>query len=160
MIEYTRLGGQSAVMLGGRGGWYATPSLVLGAGLYGTATEVDAREADVPDAPGPLDLKVEKFGLELEYHVRAGSRTDFTIGTFVGGAAAHHVRDRTTEQHGETDFLFLVQPVAGIEQTLASWLRVHIGASFMIGGPVEQVGLRGSDVRGPGVALALKAGRF
>jgi hypothetical protein len=160
VIEYTRLRGQDAVMLGGRGGWYVTPALVLGGGLYGTLTEVDAPTEAVADAPGPLDVKYEKFGLELEYHARSSSRVHPTFAAFVGGAAARYVRDGTNEQHGETDFLLVVEPAAGIEWSVARWLRLNVAVAFRLSGPVEQAGLREQDVHGPAVRLASKVGRF
>jgi hypothetical protein len=71
VIKYTTIRNQGAVMFGGRGGWNGTPFLVVGGGLYGTMTEVNAPQDGVPDAPGPLDVKlyrkasgVEQPGLE------------------------------------------------------------------------------------------------
>jgi hypothetical protein len=147
-------------MLGGRGGWHVTPSLVLGAGLYATLTEVDAPTQAVADAPGPLDLKYEKFGLELEYHARRMSPVHPTFAAFVGGAAARYARDGTNDQHGETDFMLVVEPAAGIEWSAARRLHVNVAVAFRLTGPVEQAGLREGDVRGPAVRLALKVGRF
>ena len=137
-----------------------TPSFVLGGGLYGTVTEVDARSGAGVNAPGPLDLKLEMFGLELEYHVRPAAPMHVTLGTFLGGASARYVRDGTNEQDGETDFLFVVAPALGVERSLTAWLRAHLSASFRYGGEVERAGLRARDVHGPAIALALKIGRF
>jgi hypothetical protein len=160
VLVYTRLREQDAIMAGGRGGWYVTPSLVLGGGLYGTVTEVDAPTAAVADAPGPLDVKFEKFAFDLEYHVRASSPTHFTLGASVGGAAARYARDGTDEQHGETDFMFLVEPALGVEQVVTGWLHVHLAASYRLCRGVEQAGLDADDVQGPAAVLALKLGRF
>jgi hypothetical protein len=159
-LAYTRLRGQDVVVVGGRGGWYVTPSFVLGGGLYGTVTEVDAPTEAVANAPGPLDLKYEMFGLELEYHLRPTAPTHVTLAAFLGGAAARYVRDGTNEQHGETDFLLALAPGVGLERSITGWLRVDLLASYRFTGPVEQAGLRERDVRGPAVALAAKIGRF
>lgn len=158
VIELTRLRGQAAVMFGGRGGWYLTPSLAVGAGLYGTLTEVDAPAQG--GSPGPLDVKYEEFGLELEYHFRSAAPVHFTLAAFAGGATARYVRDGTDEQHGETDFMLLVEPAAGIEWSASRRVHVNLAAAFRLTGPVEQAGLRGRHLRGPAVRLAVKLGKF
>lgn len=159
VIKYTRLREQDAVMFGGRGGWYVTPSLVLGGGLYGTMTEVDA-PSGVPYAPAPLDLEYEAFGFEVEYHFSHAAPTHFTLAAFLGGAAARYTREGTNEQHGETDFQFLLEPAVGVEQAISRRARVNLAASYRLSGEVEQVGLSESDVGGPALTLSLKLGRF
>jgi hypothetical protein len=159
VLEYTRLRGQDALVFGGRGGWYVTPSFVLGGGLYGTLTEVDVPGGGM-NAPGPLDLKLERFGLELEYHVRPAAPTHLTFGAFVGGAAARHVLDGTNEQFGETDFLFVLAPAAGVERTVTGWLHLNLAVSYRFVTGAEQPGPGERHLRGPAVALAVKLGRF
>jgi hypothetical protein len=159
VLEYTRLRGQDALVFGGRGGWYVTRAIVLGGGLYATVTEVDAPGGGM-NAPGPLDLKLERFGLELEYHVRPAAPTHLTLGGFVGGAAVHHVRDGTNEQYGETDFLFALAPAVGVERTVTGWLHLNLAVSYRFVAGAEQPGPGRSRLRGPAVALALKLGRF
>src|SRR5512141_678950 len=138
VVKVTALRHQAAVMFGGRGGFSLTPSLVLGAGLYGTMTEVNARAGAVPDAPSPLDVKFENFGLEVEYALRPAAPTHMTFGAFAGGASARYAKDGTNEQHGETDFLLLLEPGAGIERAVAPWLHVNLAASYRLVRGVEQ----------------------
>jgi len=159
VVEYTRLRGQDALVFGGRGGWYVTRAIVLGGGLYGTVTEVDAPDGGM-NAPGPLDLKMERFGLELEYHVRPVAPTHLTFGGFVGGASLRHVRDGTNEQHGETDFLFVLAPAVGVERTVTGRLHLNLAVSYRFVTGAEPPGPGRSRLRGPAVALALKLGRF
>jgi hypothetical protein len=159
VLEYTRLRGQDALVLGGRGGWYVTRGLVVGGGLYGTVTEVDASGAGM-NAPGPLDLKLERFGLELEYHVSPAAPTHLTLGGFIGGAALRHVRDGTNDQHGETDFLFALAPAVGIERVVTGWMHLNLAVSYRFVTGAEPPGPGERRLHGPGAALALKLGRF
>ena len=160
VIKYTVLRDQGAVMFGGRGGWNVTPSLVLGGGLYGTMTEVDAREDAVPDAPGPLDVKFESFGFDLEYAAHPAAPTHLTLHAFFGGAAARYVRDKTNEQHGETDFMLLLEPAVGVERRVTDWLHLNLAVSYRLVSGVEQPGLGNSDINGASAALAVKLGQF
>jgi hypothetical protein len=159
-VKWTIIRDQGTLMFGGRGGWNITPSLLLGGSLYGTMTEVDARHGAVPDAPGPLDIKFETFGFDLEYAVRPKAPTHLTLGVLLGGAAAHYVRNKTHEQHGETDFMFLLEPLAGVEQRVTDRIHLNLAGSYRLVSGVEQQGLKDADCSGPAAALAVKFGRF
>ena len=160
VVKYTVVRDQGTVMFGGRGGWNVTPSLLIGGGLYATMTEVDAREGAVPDAPGPLDVKFESFGFDLEYAVKPEAPTHLTLDAFFGGAAVHYMRDKTEDQHGETDFVFLVEPAVGVEQRVTDWLHLNLAASYRLVSGVEQPGLEDGDINGAAAVLAVKFGRF
>jgi hypothetical protein len=136
-----------------------TPSFAVGGGLYGTLTEVDA-PSPVSGAPGPLDVKLEVFALELEYAFRPAAPTHVTLGARLGGAAARYTTDGTNDQHGESDFLWLAEPAVGLERAIVRRLRLHLGLSYRFVGSVEQEGLRRRHLQGPAASLSLKIGRF
>ena len=160
VVKYTVIRDQGALMFGGRGGWNITPSLLIGGSAYGTMTEVDAPENAVPDAPGPLDLKMETFGFDLEYAAHPTAPTHLTLAAFFGGAALHYVRDKTGEQHGETDFMLILEPSVGVEQAVTNWLHLNLAASFRLVNGVEQPKLDNGDINGVAVSLAVKFGQF
>ena len=83
-----------------------------------------------------------------------------TFGALVGGGAAHYMRDGTKDQHGETDFMLLLEPGIGVERLLSSWLRLDLRASYRLVSGVEQVGLKTGDISGPSLTLAAKFGRY
>jgi hypothetical protein len=160
VLEVTSLRDQGAVMLGGRGATNVTPSLTVGVGLFGTVVQVDAPEGAVPAAPYALDIKMERFGIDLEYAFRPAAPTHLTVSSFVGGGALHYVRSGTRAQEGETDFVLLLQPAVGVERRVTDGLHLHLAASWRLAGGVEMAGLTTGDVAGPAVALAVKLGRF
>lgn len=160
VLKFTAIRDQGAVMFGGRGGWNITSSLMLGGGAYGTMTEVDAREGGVPGALGPLDVKFESFGLDLEYAVHPTAPTHLTATSFIGGAAARYAQDKTDEQWGETDFMLLLEPSLGVEQRVTDSLHLNLAVSYRLVSGVEQAGLKGGDLQGVAAALAVKIGQF
>lgn len=160
VVKYTTIRDQGAMMVGGRGGWNIASSWLVGGGLYGTVSEVDAQEKAVPEAPGPLDVKLEAFGLDLEYAARPTAPIHLTLSAFCGGAAVRYAKDKTDEQFGETDFMLLVEPVAGVEFRGTNWLHLNLGLSYRFVSGVEQPGLTAGDLHGAAVSLALKFGRF
>lgn len=160
VVKYTAIRDQGAFMIGGRGGWNATPSLLLGGGLYGTIAGVDAPKGVVPEAPGPLDVKFESFGLEAEYSFRPAEPTHLTLGVFLGGGAVHYVLDKTGDQQGETDFVLQMEPAVGVERRVNDWLHLNLAVSYRLVNGVEQPGLKDCDINGPGAAITAKLGRF
>jgi hypothetical protein len=160
VVKTTVLRDQTAVMLGGLGGWNITPSWVLGFGLYGTISEVDALDGAVADAPGPLDVRLDTFGLNLENAVHPAAPTHLTLGAFIGGAAARYVRNGTSEQHGESDFMFLLEPAVGVERRIFEGLHLNLAASYRLVAGVDQPGLNQGDLQGPALSLAVRLGRF
>ncbi len=160
VIKYTVISKQAAVMAGGRGGWNLNPSLVVGFGAYGTMRGVDLRVPTVPGASGPLDIKFETFGLELEYSPHPAARTRLTLGSFFGGGASHYVRNGTTEQHGETDFMLVLEPAVGVQQRVTDWLHLNLALAYRLVGGAEQPGMEARDLNGPVASLAVKLGRF
>lgn len=160
VVTYTLVGDQGAVVFGGRGGWNVTPTLLAGFGVHGTMTEVDAPQGAMPDSLGPMDVKFESFGFDLEYAANPEAPTHLTLDAFVGGGAVHYMQEKTGEQYGETDFVLLLQPAVGVEQRVNDWLHLNLAVSYRLVGGVEQPGLQNGDIDGPALALAFKLGRF
>jgi len=160
VVKWTVIRDQSAVMIGGRGGWNITSSILVGGGLYGTIKNVDAPEGAVPDAPGRLDIKLETFGFDVEYAVRPTAPTHMTLGMFLGGGADHYVQHDTGQQFGETDFILFVEPGIGVDHRLTDGVHLNLAVSYRMVSGVDQPGLENSDFNGMAVALAVKLGRF
>jgi hypothetical protein len=160
VVKITALCDQTAVMLGGRGGWNITPSWSFGGGLYGTISEVNGTDGAVADAPGPLDVKLDSFGFDLEYAAHPDAPMHLTLSAFIGGAAVRYVKSRTDEQHGESDFTFLVEPAVGVERRVFERLHLNLAASYRLVAGVDQPGLNERDLQAPALSLAIKFGRF
>jgi len=160
VLEVTSLRNQGAVMVGGRAGLNVTPSIVVGVGLYGTLRQVDAPEGAVAAVTYPLDIKMERFGFDLEYTLKPDAPTHLTMAAFAGGGALHYVKSGTSAQEGETDFVFLLQPAVGVEQRITDRIHLDLSVSWRLAGGVEMSNLTTDDIAGPAVALAMKLGRF
>jgi hypothetical protein len=160
VLKYTVIRDQGAVMFGGRGGWYLSPSWMIGGGLYATMSEVDAPAGVLPYATGPLDVKFDTFGFDVEYVPRPEARAHLTLGVFLGGGAVRFAKDKTDEQQDETDLALVVEPSLGLELGITDWLHLNLAASYRLVGGVDQPGLKNADFNAPTVALAVKLGRF
>jgi hypothetical protein len=121
---------------------------------------VNAPKGAMPDSLGPMDVKFESFGFDLEYAANPEAPTHLTLNALLGAAAVHYMQEKTGEQYGETDFVLLLQPAVGVEQKVNGWLRLNLAMSYRLVSGVEQSGLHNGDINGVGIALAFKLGQF
>jgi hypothetical protein len=164
VIKFTSINNQSALMLGGRGGWIINHSLVLGGGIYGVVNEINAPEGVLP-LEGPLDIEFGYLGFEVEYIFHPMSLFHFSIYTLIGGGATNFVKDvgpvtESNEQAGESHFMFVLEPAIGAELNITTWFHLNGGVSYRVTGGVNQVGLNDRDFSNIAATLTFKFGKF
>jgi len=164
VVKFTAINNQSAVMVGGRGGWIINHSLVLGGGGYGVASEVDAPAGVLP-MKGPLDIEFGYGGFELEYIIHPRSLVHFSLYTLIGGGATNFVKDvgavtDSNEQAGESDFVFVLEPAVNAELNVTTWFHLNAGVSYRLVTGVKQEGLENRDFSGIAATLTFKFGKF
>jgi hypothetical protein len=164
VVKFTSINDQSAVMVGGRGGWILNHSLVLGGGGYGVVTEVNAPEGALP-LEGPLDIEFGYGGFEVEYIIHPKSLVHFSIYTLIGGGVTNFVKDvgavtESNEQAGESHFMFVLEPTVNAELNVTTWFRLNAGMSYRLTSGVNQEGLNDSDFSGMAATLTFKFGKF
>jgi hypothetical protein len=164
VVKYTRIKGQDAVMVGGRGGWILNHSLILGGGGYGVATEVDAPEGIMPQE-GPLDIEFGYGGFEMEYLVRPNALTHLSFYALIGGGALNFVKDvgpvsESNQQVGEADVVFALEPAVSAELNVTKWFRLSAGGSYRLVTGVNRAELENRDFSGLAATLTFKFGKF
>ena len=164
VVKFTSINDQSAVMVGGRGGWVINHSFVIGGGGYGVVTEVDAPAGVMPEE-GPLDIELGYGGFELEYIIRPNSLAHFSVYTFIGCGSARYVKDvgpvtESNEQVGESDLVFVLEPALNGELNVTKWFRLNAGVSYRLVNGIDLEGLKDSDFSGMAATLTLKFGTF
>jgi hypothetical protein len=164
VLRYTSIYDQNTLLLGGRGGWIINHSIVIGAGGYGTVTEVDAPWG-VLQIYDPMDLHFSYGGLELEYIFNPLAMGHFSVYLLVGGGSAFFARDlgHYNEDHdriGDDDFIFVLEPAINGELNITEWFHVNAGLSYRFATDVELEQLKNSDFSGITGLLTLKFGSF
>jgi len=165
VVKFTAIYDQSALMIGGRGGWIINHSLVIGGGGYAVVNEVHAPEGALPFEEFPLDIEFSYGGFELEYIIHPKSLVHFSIYMLIGGGAMNYVKDvgpviESNEQAGETDFVFVLEPAVNAELNVTKWFRLNAGISYRLVTGVEQERLKESDFNGLAATLIFKFGKF
>jgi len=164
VLKYTGVNGQTAFMLGGRGGWILNHRLCLGGGGYGVFTEVDAPESTLP-LEGPLDIEFGYGGFEIEYIVHHNDLLHYSFYALLGGGASNFVRDEgavteSNQQAGETDFMLVFEPAVSGEMNVTQKFHLNAGLSYRLTAKGGQQGLKNGDYCGLTASLTFKFGNF
>ncbi len=156
-LRYSSIHDESALFVGGRGGWLINHRYVLGLAGYGLATDVDA--------PGALasnyDIRFGYGGPFFEVIFAPMKVAHFSFMTLFGAGGLNY-REKT--QHmtwaGETNAVFVAEPSLMIELNVTKFMRIDFGAGyrFVAGTTIE--GLTNRDVRGFSGVFGLKFGKF
>jgi hypothetical protein len=159
-VKFTSIDQWLGVMAGLRGSWPVGRSLALGFGFYTLLNKIDAPGGGLPQE-GPLDIDLSYLGLELEYFLNPESQTRFSLSALLGGAATRYVRDtgstfKSSEQVGETAFLWVAEPGGNAEWTIAKWLRLTVGVSYRLASKAKKEWLEDIKFSGPAATIALK----
>jgi len=160
VVKITTLKEQLGVMLGFRGSWPVGRSLAIGGGIYTLLNKVEAPEGVLP-FEGALDIDLSYLGFELEYFLNPTARTRFSLSALFGGGATRYVKDtgsvfKSSEQSGETAFMWILEPGGNAEWTVAGWLRLTAGVSYRLASGTRHEGLGDRDLTGPAATLAFK----
>jgi hypothetical protein len=159
VIKYTRLAGQPALIVGGKGGWIINKRIVLGAGYYSLTSNVNSNVSD-PESNQNLLLDFNYGGLELEYLLFYASRYNVTIGMLLGsGGLNFHIQDMNKKFSNRN--LLVWEPQLNFEAELFQWLHADAGISYrMISAYTELYNISADDLQGINVLLTFKFGRY
>jgi hypothetical protein len=164
VVKLTSINGQSAVMIGGRGGWIINHSLVLGGGGYGVVNEVDAPKGVLPEQ-GSLDIEFGYGGFEVEYIFHPRSLAHLSMYALIGVGTDNLVKDigpvtESNENVTGSDLVFVLEPAVNGELNVTTWFRLNAGLSYRLVAGVNQVGLKNRDFSGVAASLTFKFGNF
>jgi len=164
VLKYTSIYNQGTLLVGGRGGWIINHSFVIGAGGYGTVTEIDAPSGIFP-MQDPLDLYFGYGGIELEYIFNPLALGHFSVYLLIGGGSTFFASglghyDEDHNRIGGEDLIFVLEPAVNGELNITNWFHISAGVSYRIITDVEQPQLENSDFSGVSGNLTFKFGSF
>ena len=158
VLKVTNINGESAVMVGGRGGWIINHSFVLGGGGYGLVTDVKAKTTDL------LHQYIEMGygGLDIEYIASSNDLLHLSIGLLVGGGGIGYKMDNNDllmETYKKNSF-FVLEPSVYANLNVTHFFRVAAGVSYRSVSGLSSVVSTNADLSGPSANLVLKFGAF
>jgi len=156
--KLTQLGGKTAILDGGRGGWVINHAFVLGGGGYGTQSDV---KTDLLGPEGkPLYMGMDYSGLEIEYVHNSPRLVHWTVRSLFGGGKIRLNERDSPSRETVSDGFGVVDADFNVELNVLRWLRVDAGAGYRLVFGIETSGLSNSDIGGAFGQVTVKFGKF
>ena len=163
MLSFSSINGESAVLVGGRGGWIINHQFVLGGGGYAVASN---HRAALQSADGEeLYIEAGFGGLMLEYYHRPAHLLHFALHAFIGGGTVTYSERNEKDDGGEgekfdMDSFFYLEPGVTLTLNVTSFMRFGAGVSYRYVNGVSLAPLTDSDLSAPAFNLFLNFGSF
>lgn len=160
VVKLSQAAGQTAVFVGGRGGWIVNHCFVIGGGGYGLVNEnINVRPRDHRDE---YRLEMGYGGVELEYVHKSRKLAHLSIQALIGGGTAGY-RYWDWDTTVASDAFFVAEPALNVEVNISRPFRIAFGGGyrFVSGFDLQDLPeVRDKDLSGITGTLTLKFGSF
>jgi hypothetical protein len=154
--KLTSINGQTTSLSGGRGAWLINHKFGIGAGGYGTITDV---KSTYSLNGRPLYIQLEYGGAELEYIHDSNKVLHWTALLFFGNGTVR-LRQHSPDREVQSDRIYVLEPSLNADVNLAKWFRIGVGATYRYVMGLDLAPLDASDVSGFTGLVCLKFGSF
>ena len=158
IIQVTQINKQSAVLVGGVGGWIINHTFVLGGGGYGLVTDVTSNYAN--PFLGSQYLTVGYGGLYLEYIQSSDDVIHFTVGALIGAGNVGYRDQEMFYMNRSKDNFFVLEPNVQVNVNVTQFFRISAGANYRWVTGVRNDITSDADLSGPSGLLILRFGMF
>lgn len=160
-LKVTSFTGDTAMLVGGQGGWIVQHRVVIGAAGYGLATE-HAPVASLARGDGGSRIGFGYGGARVAFVLNPQRIIHMNVGLLIGGGGVT-VTSRSSEGRTyahDSAAVFAVEPQAELELNVARYVRVATSLSYRFVGDTHTAGLDSTDLSGVAAGLAVKLGFF
>ncbi len=162
VFKFTTLKGQSALLIGGRGGWMINKSIVLGGGFYALANNVKSGIID-PQNGQNVSMGFNYGGLEFEYIFLSEASIHASLDMLLAGGGVTFVASNQNTSHLNyySQDLLVWEPEVNIEFKIVNWLHLAAGISYRIISSYDgYYGISKGDLSGYNGVLTFKFGTY
>lgn len=153
VVKFSQVYDNSAVLVGGRGGWIIDHVISIGGGGYGVVSRIET-------APNQI-LEMGYGGFEMEFIVSSDRLIHATICILAGaGGTTVHADGFDPDEELEGDAFFVLEPAVNAELNITGFFRVTAGIGYRYVSGVEKFNLSDSDIGGLAGSLTFKFGSF
>lgn len=162
-VKFTPVDDKFGVIVGAHGGVLLNNKLMLGAGGYASANNIDAPR--IGNSTENQYWQLWYTGFVAEYIHRSEKLVHWTAGALIGGGGVSR-RDRWDSRHDYGDSwhdhsgFFVAEPFASLEINLTRFMRLDIGGSYRFVQGSSTEGITDAKLRGPSAHIGIKAGVF
>jgi hypothetical protein len=157
-VKVTSINGETAVLVGGRGGWIINHTFVLGGAGYGLVTNVRAKNTDFVHQ----FIHMGYGGLDLEYIASSNDLVHFSLELLIGGGGMgfKDEDDDMFDNHRTMESFFVLEPSAQANLNVIHFFRIAGGVSYRYVNGLKSPLSTNTDLSGLSAVLTLKFGRF
>ena len=158
VLQVTQINKQTAVLVGGVGGWIINHTIVLGGGGYGLVTDVTAKYPD--PFYGSQYLSVGYGGLYLEYIASSDEVIHLSVGALIGAGNVGYKNQEMFSMNRSMDNFFVLEPNIQVNLNVTQFFRISAGANYRWVTGVRNDITSDADLSGPSGMLILRFGMF
>ena len=157
-VKVTSIKGETAVLVGGRGGWIMNHTFVFGGAGYGLVTDVRVKDADSV----PQLIRMGYGGLDLEYIASSNDIVHLSLGLLIGAGSVGFKGnvDDIFDNHRTMDSFFVLEPSAHVNLNVTHFFRIAGGVSYLYVSGLKSPVLTNTDLSGLSAVLTLEFGNF
>ncbi len=164
-VSYSNIGGQDALVTGGRGAFIFAHSLALGLGGYGFVNNLNY---DSYHIDGELSLAGGYGGLLIEPIVAGKSPVHLSFPILIGGGGVSLVDMYNWDNWGnpyptyeyDYDSFFVIEPGVELEMNIARFFRLAAAVSYRHTSEIQLYQTSSDALRGFNYGLTFKFGKF
>lgn len=160
-IKFTTFDDQLGILMGGYAGVMLNSKLMLGAGAYALANNIEAPRTNPSDPT--LYWNMWYTGFVPEYTIKSNKLFHAAVSALIGGGGVmKNERYKGFEENENQEYsgFFVAEPQVNFEMNITSFLRVAIGGSYRFVSGSSTAGITDQKLSGPAAHFSIKAGRF
>ena len=157
-VRVTNINGESAILVGGHGGWIINHTFVLGGGGYGIVNDVKAKVTDSIHQY----IEMGYGGLEFQYIASSDKLLHLSMEVLVGGGGIGYKPEDNDvfDSARKHDTFFILEPSVHANLNVTQFFRIAAGVSYRYVSGLKSIVSTNVDLSGPSASLILKFGKF
>jgi len=157
-VKVTSINGESAVLVGGRGGWIINHTFVFGGAGYGLVTNVNAKNTDSVHQ----FIQMGYGGLDFEYIASSNDLVHLSLGLLIGGGTIGFKDENVGMfyNYRTTKSFFVLEPSAHANLNVTHFFRIVGGISYRYVNGLRNSLSTNTDLSGLSGVLTLEFGKF
>jgi hypothetical protein len=157
-LKITSINKETAVLMGGRGGWIINHTFSLGGAGYGLVTNVHSRNTDSVHQ----FIQMGYGGLDLEYIASSNDLIHLSMELLIGagGIGFKNDVDAIVDHHPIMESFFVLEPSVHANLNVTRFFRIAGGVSYRYINGVKSPVSTNTDMTGLSGVFTLMFGKF
>ncbi len=168
-INYSKIDGEDAILVGVRGGWIINHGISIGVGGYGFANDIDYNKTIEGDEDINYDFAGGYGGLIIEPIIGAKWPVHISFPIMIGAGGVSYNNDYWTDDDDpctyynyteDSDAFLVIEPGLEIELNMVKFMRLALGGYYRHTSNIDIVDTKSDMLNGFSCGITLKFGKF